>query len=122
MATQEQVLVVENDPDIRAAVAETLALEGYRVSQAANGSEGLKRARSEHPDVILLDLMMPVMDGWGFRAQQEADPSISGIPVVVVTACPPQDPRLRALRPTALLLKPFNLDDLVDVVRRCAHR
>lgn len=122
MVTLEQVLVVEDDPDIRAAVAETLALEGYRVSQAANGSEGLTRARSEHPDVILLDLMMPVMDGWGFRAQQEADPSISGIPVVVVTACPPQDSRLRTLRPTALLHKPFNLDDLVDVVRRCAHR
>ncbi len=121
MVRPEQVLVVEDDPDIRAAVAETLALEGYRVSEAANGSEALTRARSEHPDVILLDLMMPVMDGWHFRAEQEADPSISAIPVVVVTACPPQDSRVRALRPAALLRKPFSLDDLVDIVRRCAH-
>lgn len=107
---------MEDDPDVRAAIAEILALDGYCVAEAADGAEGLACARSDHPDLILLDLMMPGLNGWEFRAKQEADPSISEIPVVVVTACPPQDPHVQRVHPAAYLYKPFDVDDLLRAV------
>jgi CheY-like chemotaxis protein len=118
MPEHGRVLVVEDDPDIRGAIADTLSYEGYSVSEAPDGVEALRRARSERPDLILLDLMMPVMDGWAFRAEQEADPSIAEIPVVVVTACQAQDDRVRALRAAAFLQKPFDIEMLLEIVHR----
>jgi CheY-like chemotaxis protein len=80
-------LVVDDDPDIRGALCELLEDEGYRAASAANGEEALDYLNSrERPCVILLDLMMPVMDGWEFRRQQQRDPRLSKIPVVVITA------------------------------------
>ena len=63
------VLVVEDDATIRSTIAEAIAEEGYRVLTATNGLEGLQEVRSGAPDAVLLDLMMPVLDGWGFLAQ-----------------------------------------------------
>src|SRR5262249_1755713 len=81
------VLVVDDDSDIRGALCELLEDEGYRVVAASNGEEALVYLNSrERPCVILLDLMMPVMDGWEFRRQQQKDPRWSQIPVVVITA------------------------------------
>ncbi len=81
------VLVVDDDPDIRDALCELLEDEGYRAVSASNGQEALVYLKSrEPPCVILLDLMMPVMDGWEFRRVQKGDPRWSNIPVVVITA------------------------------------
>ncbi len=79
--------MVDDDPDIRDALCELLEDEGYRAVSASNGQEALIYLNSrEPPCVILLDLMMPVMDGWEFRRRQQNDPRWSNIPVVVITA------------------------------------
>ena len=81
------ILVVDDDADIRDSVAEVLEDAGYRVQQAANGREALDYLQaSAYPCIILLDLMMPVMDGPQFRAAQQSKPTLAGIPVVVISA------------------------------------
>jgi CheY-like chemotaxis protein len=85
------VLVIEDDDDLREALSELLWEEGYTVSQAANGQEALLALRSggTRPRLILVDLMMPVMDGWEFCAEQMKDPELSAIPVGVISALGP---------------------------------
>jgi CheY-like chemotaxis protein len=81
------ILIVDDDDDIRLALAEVLEDEGYQVKTAANGSEALAVLRSsESPCMILLDLMMPVMDGWTFREHQLKDAALAEIPVYVISA------------------------------------
>jgi len=81
------ILIVDDDDDIRLALAEVLEDEGYQVKTAANGNEALALLRSsESPCMILLDLMMPVMDGWAFREHQLKDPALADIPVYVISA------------------------------------
>lgn len=81
------VLVVDDDDDIREALRDLLETEGYRVVCADNGREALDALRGGvHPCIILLDLMMPVMDGWQFRTEQKRDPKLAKIPVVAITA------------------------------------
>ena len=79
------VLVVDDDLDSRTLLEMALAEEGYAVLVAANGAEALTVARQSHPIVILLDLAMPVMDGFAFRAAQLRDPQLAGIPVICVS-------------------------------------
>src|ERR1051325_2493173 len=81
------ILVVDDDADIRESLREVLEDEGYQVSCVANGLEALRHLRQgNRPCVILLDLTMPVMDGWQFRREQKQDATISDIPLVVITA------------------------------------
>jgi CheY-like chemotaxis protein len=113
------VLVVDDDADIRIALCELLEHEGYRTATAANGQEALRLLTSgERPCIILLDLMMPVMDGWQFLEQQRKDPALATIPVVVVTAAGNRiGERLEGI---TILEKPFKLADvLVSVERNC---
>ena len=85
--TQAVVLIVDDDEDIRDALKDLLEDEGYRVLTADNGRDALETlAGGAAPRVILLDLMMPVMDGWQFRIEQKKDPLLAAIPVVVITA------------------------------------
>ena len=111
------ILVVEDDAELREMMAELLRCEGFEPACACNGLEALDRLkRGFRPHVILLDLMMPVMDGWQFRREQEKDPAVSDIPVVVATAAP-----LEAIRPvhaTAVLQKPLDFDETVAVIRQ----
>jgi CheY-like chemotaxis protein len=81
------ILVVDDDPDIREALQDALEDEGYSVLLAANGAEALTALASRAPpSLILLDLMMPVMDGFTFRAKQLEDPRFASVPVVIVSA------------------------------------
>jgi CheY-like chemotaxis protein len=106
------ILIVEDDLDIREALAEALGFEGYDVLLAENGQEALDVLRvGPLPHVILLDLLMPVMNGWEFRQEQLADPALAGIPVVVVSASAPGD-----ARPDRYLPKPFSIDELLVAV------
>jgi CheY-like chemotaxis protein len=114
------VLIVEDDADLREMMAQLLSLEGFRTEAVANGRDALSYLEAgERPDVILLDLMMPVMDGWEFRRRQVQDPSIATVPVVVLSAVDPA--RASELGDTAFLKKPLDFDRLLDLVRRfCA--
>jgi CheY-like chemotaxis protein len=111
------ILIIEDDPDLREMMAQMLSLEGFRAETAANGREALQYlSRGDIPDVILLDLMMPVMDGWEFRRRQRQDPALAPLPVVVLSAL--DAPRAADLGGTAYLKKPLDFDRLLDLVRR----
>jgi CheY-like chemotaxis protein len=114
------ILIVEDDSDVRAALSELLEAEGFSVEGAPDGREALARLRgcSIHPAVILLDLMMPGMDGWDFRSEQLRDPNLASVPVVIVSASGFSDETIGTqFRPAAYLQKPIARDQLLDVVR-----
>jgi CheY-like chemotaxis protein len=120
MTSAPRILVVEDDTAIRETIAELLEDEGFEVECAANGADALARLdASATPAVILLDLQMPVMDGWAFRETQRRDPRYATIPTVVVTASYGTDPKAAAaeLAPAGFLAKPFDLDRLLSTIR-----
>ena len=120
-STHSPVLIVEDDADLREMMAQLLSLEGYRTQTVANGVEALAVLEGgDRPDVILLDLMMPVMDGWEFRRRQVQDPRIADVPVVVLSALDPS--RAADLAGAAFLKKPLDFDRLLDLVRRFCLR
>jgi CheY-like chemotaxis protein len=110
----KRVLVVDDDLDIRDVLVELLEGEGYRVSAAGDGQQALREASRNPPDVILLDLMMPVMSGWQFRAAQLRDPVLARIPVVVLSAF------ANDLDVAAFVPKPFFIEEVLDTIRRIA--
>lgn len=112
------MLVVDDEVDIRTAMAEVLEDEGYEVFAASNGQDGLHQLREKQPSVVLLDLMMPGMNGWEFRRAQQLEPELSTIPVIVLTAMG----RAPAIDAESYLQKPFDLDTLLDEVRRWTSR
>jgi CheY-like chemotaxis protein len=115
-ATRCPVLIVEDDEDLREMMAQMLTLEGFESAAVANGREALEYLQdAEKPDVILLDLMMPVMDGWEFRRQQQADPAIAPVPVIVLSAL--DQARASTLEANAFLKKPLDFDHLLSLVR-----
>jgi DNA-binding response OmpR family regulator len=110
------VLVVDDEHGIRDVVAAMLGAEGYAVLTAANGRDGLALLDGSLPHVIVLDLMMPIMDGFAFRAQQLLSPWLARIPVIVVSAEYDIETAVRTLRPQAWLRKPFDLEVLLAAV------
>jgi CheY-like chemotaxis protein len=111
------VMIVEDDRDTREMLGRFLELEGFDVRTAANGQLALEALDEDAaaPEVILLDLMMPVMNGWQFREHQRRDPRLSRIPVVVVTAAGPREdiPEISA---DAWLSKPVDFDRLLATI------
>jgi CheY-like chemotaxis protein len=119
----QPVLVVEDDPDCREMLVALLEAYGYLVVTADNGALALRVARGEHPCLILLDLMMPIMDGEEFRNRQLSDPEIRDIPVVILSAR--FDARAVAARlgATRFLGKPLDFDQVAATVDEiCALR
>ena len=117
---QRTVLIVEDDADVREAIAEVLSDCQYKALHASNGAEALERLRAAEvrPCVILLDMMMPTMDGWQFRAVQKNDPSVSDIPVVVLSAHVDGRDAALKMQAAAYLAKPLSLESLLGVVER----
>jgi CheY-like chemotaxis protein len=112
------VLIVEDDDEIREILAEMLTDRGYRVLTAANGQEALAQLRDAGPPcIILLDLMMPVMDGWQLRAELLADPTFAGVPVVVVSGAADLHDRVDVLRAAKVLTKPVKWPALLECVQ-----
>lgn len=106
-----RVLVVDDDADIREVVAAVLEDDGYRVDTASNGAEALRKAKKHRPDAIILDVTMPVMDGWQFLAQWRTRPARHRAPVLVVSVL--RDWRAALDRGAkAYLSKPFDLERL----------
>ena len=117
------VLVVDDERDVRQLLSTYLNLQGFSVITASNGREALNRLDEVRPCVILLDLMMPVMDGLEFRRQQRQDPRWSGIPVVCLSAKHDARDIARALDLQGCVCKPFDIEDVADIVRRhCSGR
>lgn len=110
------ILVVDDDPSILETVSEILQFEGYPVCTAANGAEALTVVAAQKPSLVLLDMRMPVLDGWGF-ARQLAEQGMQ-LPIVVMTAA--QDARRWAeeIGAAGYVPKPFELPELLDAVER----
>ncbi len=112
------ILVIEDDDDIRETIRDVLQDEGYRVDTAANGREAIDHLQDGHlPAVILLDLMMPVMNGAEFLDELSADPRLVTIPVIVVSAWPRQSGRV-GRHSTAYVRKPIDLRELLGQIER----
>jgi CheY-like chemotaxis protein len=114
------ILIVDDDNDVRAALAELLEEEGFAVEGAHNGREALARLRcgTVHPAVILLDLMMPGMDGWDFRSEQMRDPKLARVPVVIVSASGFSRESIRTqFHPAGYVEKPIERAELLGVIR-----
>ena len=108
------VLLVEDDPRVLDALADLLETKGYAVRKARNGQEALAAVKDCHPGLILLDLSMPVMDGWEFMRQQRLEPGISDVPVIVITALISAVPA----GAKALITKPINVSRLMALIER----
>jgi CheY-like chemotaxis protein len=123
MSPHGTVMLIEDDPDVAEAVFDVLTDDGYEVTHACNGRVALELlgATGEPPSLILLDLMMPEMDGPEFRAAQLRDPRYADIPVVVLSADRHGAEKARELGAFAFVTKPLHPDQLVSVVEQSAH-
>jgi CheY-like chemotaxis protein len=108
------ILVVDDRQEILNGMSELLAREGFTIRTAHNGLDALNRMRSDHHiSLVLLDLWMPVMDGWEFLRQKKGHPELANVPVVVISAIPPVD--LDGVE--SVLTKPIDLNQLMETVR-----
>ena len=114
--SQATVLVVDDDSDARALLELALSTEGLAVKSAVNGADALRVARRWRPDIILLDLAMPIMDGYAFRAAQLLDPLLAAIPVICVSGRHDVEEAVRHLKMTACVPKPFCLTEVIRQV------
>jgi CheY-like chemotaxis protein len=111
------VLIVEDDPDLRSMMDQLLHLEGFAPVTAVNGLDALRLLKSGlRVNAILLDLMMPVMDGWAFRRAQRLDPEIADIPVIILTAA--ANIRHDELRAAAVFAKPLPFEAVLQALWR----
>jgi CheY-like chemotaxis protein len=118
-----RILIADDDPDVRESLRLLLELQGHSVDEARNGQEALHRLDTgARPCVIVLDLMMPVMDGWQFRRAQLQNPLVASVPVVVISAVPAHLQRVNELSAHRVFSKPFDYDDLLaEVDTICAR-
>jgi CheY-like chemotaxis protein len=116
MHHQPTVLVVDDDPELREIYAAFLSEEGFRVETAENGAEGISVARRTLPDLILLDIEMPVMDGVGFATAYSRLPGRHA-PIVVCSSAPRRSD-IALIQPASVVTKPCDLELLLEVVNR----
>lgn len=115
-----RVLVVDDDPSIRRMIVAALKREGYEFLEASNGRDALDLMRAERPDLVVLDLMMPVVSGWDVLEERAAEQRLKEIPVIIVSAN--RDPEVGAAMGQgvcAFLPKPFDIGALSALVRAC---
>ena len=115
------VLVVDDDPAIRGLLADALRSEGYAVDLAAHGREALEAMRARRPATIVLDLMMPIMDGFTFMEACRRERLCTDVPIVVISAVQEALRRVDELPVQACIAKPFDLDELMRVIEHCVR-
>jgi CheY-like chemotaxis protein len=114
------VLVVDDDPSIRKMIVAALKRDGYTFCEAPNGKEALDLMRKEHPNVVVLDLMMPILSGWDVLQARELEPELKQIPVIVISANrAPEVATAVDKGICAFLPKPFDIGALSALVRSC---
>ena len=115
-----RVLVVDDDPSIRKMIIAALKRDGYSFLEAANGRDALDLMRGEHPDVVVLDLMMPILSGWDVLQERQHEDDLKRIPVIIVSAN--RDPEVATAVDSgicAFLPKPFDIGALSALVKTC---
>ena len=114
------LLVIEDEAPLRANIVRLLSVEGYRVIAAADGNEGIRRAREDRPDLVICDILMPLVDGYGVLATLRSQPETAAIPFIFLTASADKDDLARGLQSGAndYVTKPFKIADLLAAVRR----
>ena len=120
---KKAILIVEDDLDIRQSLADVLEDEGYPVLLAQNGEDGLKVLKevSNQPGLVILDMMMPVMDGFGFRDAQIKDPAMADIPTAIFSADGKLPEKAMKTGIKEFIRKPFNLNQLFDLAEKYCH-
>lgn len=112
------ILVVEDDRDIREFLTVLLQAEGYEVVTASNGSQARHHLESSSvPDLILLDLMMPELDGWNLREELSNSATLQDVPIIILSGLSNLHQEARALKVAAYFKKPFDMDDLIETIR-----
>ncbi|HYO93256.1 MAG TPA: response regulator [Polyangiaceae bacterium] len=120
----EHILLVEDEASVRADLTEILRDEGYSVAAVKNGQEALEWLRAQPaPRLILLDLMMPVMNGWDFRCEQLKDASLAAIPVILLSGTTDSEQHQATLSVAASVTKPIRIDRLLRAIEQlCAAK
>ncbi len=113
---QFRLLVVDDDRDTRETLRTALEDQGYTVAVAANGAEAMHKLEERPPRLVLLDLMMPIVDGWEVLDRMRANPALDGVAVCICTALSPP----KGTRADFVLQKPFDVGAVMDVVERVA--
>ena len=115
-----KILVIDDNPNLQKLVRVNLVARGYHVLIAPDGERGLKLAQLEHPNLILLDLMMPGMSGWDVLMFLKTNRKLQKIPVIIMTATVPQDQEYKfpSMRTAGYLVKPFVVDELLHKVKQ----
>jgi two-component system chemotaxis response regulator CheY len=116
------ILTVDDSRTMRDMLNMALSEAGYRVVHAVDGEHGLEVLRAENPDIVITDINMPKLDGFGFIETVRKDPGYRGLPILVLTTenAPEKKERAREAGATGWIVKPFNAEKLVSVVRRVA--
>ena len=119
-SAMKKILVVEDDISIRELLVDVLESEGYQVTAGTNGFEGIKLLETITPDLILMDTLMPIMDGYAFRKEQMKNPLWNTIPVLMMSAQDQAKDKLDDHEIKNFITKPLELDDLLEAVRTLA--
>jgi CheY-like chemotaxis protein len=119
MTPGQYILVVDDDDDFRGALGEVLSEAGYPVQEAENGEVALARAREELPGIVLLDLKMPVLDGWGVMERMRQDPKMAGIPILILSAYG-FEWESELLGAQGYIPKSVGMDEILERVRKSA--
>ncbi len=119
-----RILVVEDDPDLRTILRLQLLSQGYEVIETTNGAEGFAAIQETTPDCVILDLMMPVMDGFGFLKRARSILALQDIPILILTASEDERNRIRGFqyRADAYMSKPYDLDALTAEVEKLCRK
>ena len=117
----KDVLVVEDEAYLCELIGDVIESEGHTVRKASNGLEALERLRERKPQLILLDLMMPIMDGWEFMEVLRANPEWDGMPIVIITAIYDVKRTQEETGAKAVITKPFDIDQITEIVRLYAN-
>ena len=120
MREKRKILIVDDERGVRELLSENLKMQGYETATAADGRAGLEEARRSRPNLILLDVIMPVMDGWKMLKELRADEATKSIPVVMLTAKSDTEDLFKSegLRVSDHFIKPIDMDELLVFIKR----